>query len=169
MTVSDPALESVIWVDNYSHENGRTKLKVGKPDYLSQMWTAEARCLVAKGSQPLRVALCFADNKLVSIMPSELFVYLEMAAVFSTCEKHTRAFHHEQTFCARWNIRSNPPRPDPRKLSDQLQSKILEQSQFMRRFLPSTLHDYNIGANSGLSRFARSLHDLVTTGHDSSA
>ena len=56
-----------------------------------------------------------------------------------------------------------PSKPDLRKLSEQQRQDALTQSQFMLRFVPVALLDYNIGSNAGLSRCMREFYDKVTT------
>lgn len=141
--------------------------KVSQSDYRAQMWTAEARCLFLKSSPPLDFTIKQADSKLVPIMPSEMFCYQDLSVVMQLASVAASRFSYSTCNCVAWNIRTSPPKPDLRKLTFHEREKATAQSQFMQRFVPVALHEYNIGSNSGLSRSMRELHDKVTsTPHD---
>ena len=103
------------------------------------------------------------DGKVVPIMPADMFSYDDLSMAMKLASAATLRFSYERASCVVWNIKTTPPKPDLRKLSEQQRQDALTQSQFMLRFVPVALLDYNIGSNAGLSRCMREFYDKVTT------
>ena len=154
---------SVTWLDNYSHIYHKTVTKVSQADYRSQMWTAEARCLFMNSNHNIDSTVKHLDGKVVPIMPADMFSYDDLSMAMKLASAATLRFSYERASCVVWNIKTTPPKPDLRKLSEQQRQDALTQSQFMLRFVPVALLDYNIGSNAGLSRCMREFYDKVTT------
>ena len=154
---------SVTWLDNYSHIYHKTVTKVSQADYRSQMWTAEARCLFMNSNHNIDFTVKHLDGKVVPIMPADMFSYDDLSMAMKLASAATLRFSYERASCVVWNIKTTPPKPDLRKLSEQQRQHALTQSQFMLRFVPVALLDYNIGSNAGLSRCMREFYDKVTT------
>jgi hypothetical protein len=154
---------SVTWLDNYSHIYHKTAVRANQADFRAQLWTAEAQCIFTNSAVQLDFAIRVSGNDIVSIMPNDVFSYEDLAHAMNIATSSVSAFKYETTLCLKWKIRTSPPIPDLRKLDPQQRKVALSQSQFMGRFVPVALHDYNIGSNPGLSKCMRELHNKVNT------
>lgn len=137
-------------------------VKVSQSDYRAQMWTAEARCRVLNGVENINFSLQFEANQLIAIMPDQVFTGPDISQVVALATSLASKYRYEDSLCVQWDIKTCPPKPERRRLDSQQKHNTELQSQFMSRFLPVALRDYNIGSNAGLSRCLRELLERVT-------
>ena len=164
---SDTSRQYVTWVDNYSHVYHKTVIRCSQLDYVLQMWTVEARCLLATEAGPVDMSLRRSDGVIVPLMPAEMFDYTDIAVVLDSVVALTAKFEYDSSLCVKWSIRSTPPKPDLKKLSDQQRTRATVQSQFLSRIVPVQVHEFNVGSNAGLCRYMRMLQDQITAApHD---
>ena len=94
-------------------------------------------------------------------MPPEMFSYADISGVTDLVKKATSSYNYESSVSVKWNIRSTPPKPDLKKLNAGQIARAMNQSQFMNRFLPVRVQEFNIGSNAGLSRYLKMLQDTI--------
>jgi hypothetical protein len=142
-------------------------IKCSQLDYALQMWTVEARCLLASEHGHVDFALRRQDGVIKSIMPPDMFSYGDLGATLKAVQAQTPKFDYDNSLCVKWNIRSTPPKPDLKKLGEQQSVRATVQSQFLSRIVPVQVHELNVGSNAGLCRYMRMLHDQITAApHD---
>lgn len=100
-------------------------------------------------------------GQIIGIMPKDMFAMEFIVQAVELAAGAVGKFSYDSSLTVQWGIRTCPPKPDLRKLSEAQRSAVNTQSAFMNRFSPVKLHDYNIGSNAGLSRSMRELFSKV--------
>ena len=149
------------WVDNYSHVHPKSVVRCSRLDYIQQLWTVEARCLISLNAGLVDLSTVVEAGVVRPIMPPEMFSYADISGVTDLVKKATSSYNYESSVSVKWNIRSTPPKPDLKKLNAGQIARAMNQSQFMNRFLPVRVHELNIGSNAGLCRYLKMLQHSV--------